>query len=159
MLQKIISSAMALASFFISVEEISDFSSQEAMESIGLVSDNNFEFSTDPLFCKDVPSTSYCGYKYPGDGTLSYTFSYSGIATLRYGQSVDQGSVHVKKNDEEIDSATKRGSFDTTFSFSACDVLKIIEHESVINIHKLTLKKSGEKKDKSIIRFIRLHLF
>ena len=146
MLQKIISSAIALASFFISVEEISDFSSQEAMESIGLVSDNNFEFSTDPLFCKDVPSTSYCGYKYPGDGTLSYTFSYSGIATLRYGQSVDQGSVHVKKNDEEIDSISSLGTSIITFAFSPNDVLQIVEMgDSVINIHHVAIKRSCEK--------------
>lgn len=77
---------------------------------------------------------------------LSYTFSYSGTATLQYGQSWDTGSVHVKKNDEEIDSRSNRGSSNAIFEFSSGDVLKILELGSVINIDKLTLEKSGKKK-------------
>ena len=98
-------------------------------------------------FCRDVLSTSYCGFVHPKDLTLSYTFSYSGIATLQYGQSFDSGSVHVKKNNEEIDSRSSRGSSTITFAFSSGDVLHIMElGGSVINIHKHSLEQSGEKK-------------
>ena len=96
-------------------------------------------------YCKDVPSTSYCGYAWPGDLMISYVFSYSGIATLHYGQSWIYGSIRVKKNNVEIDSRSTQGSSTTEFVFSSGDVLQIVEHDqTVINIHSLTLRKSGE---------------
>ena len=144
------------------VENVTDFSSKEAMENEGWTFhwNESFVFRTAGKFCKDVPLTSYCGFGYPPiDAQLSYTFSYSGTATLEYGQSWDHGSLQVTKNDVEINSTSKRGSFNTTFSFFACDVLKIIEHDSSINIHKLTIKKSGKKKEKRIFEFNILCLF
>ena len=94
-------------------------------------------------FC-DVPSTSFCGGKYPGVGEISYTFTYSGSANVRYGQSHHAGSVHVKKNEEEVDSRNTIGTSDITFDFSAGDVLTIYEiGESVMSIHSLTLTQSG----------------
>ena len=129
------------------VKNVTDFSSKEAMEKEGWIFHGNdgFLFSPPGKWCKDVPLASFCGMATPGDALLSYSFSYSGTATLQYGQSIKAGSVQVMKNDKEIASSSNRGSFNTTFSVSASDVLKIIEHESVINIHKLTIKKSGEK--------------
>ena len=61
-----------------------------------------YVFLSSDKYCKDLPSASYCGFKYPGNGMLSYTFPYGGRATLEYGQSWDSGSVHVKKNEVEI---------------------------------------------------------
>ena len=130
------------------VEDVNDFSSKEAMESNGWVFnlDGDHVFVRGGKFCRNVLSTSYCGFVHPQDLTLSYTFSYSGTANLQYGQSWDKGSVHVKKNNEEIDSRSSRGSSNTTFAFSLGDVLHIIElGASVINIHKLSLQKSCEK--------------
>ena len=130
-------------------EYLTDFSSKEAMEREGWVFDwdDQYVFSPGAQFCKDVLSTSYCGFSSAGDGMISYTFSYSGTATLQYGQSWDTGSVHIKKNDEEIDSRTTRGSSNVIFDFSSGDVLKILELDvSVINIDKLTLEKRGKKK-------------
>jgi hypothetical protein len=106
--------------------------------------------SGDNRYCKSVPSTSYCGFKYPGDGMISYTFSYDGTATLEYGHSSDRGSVHVKKNDVEIDSRDTRGSSTTTFDFFAGDTLTITELGSVMNIHTLSLQRSNETSSNDI---------
>ena len=100
-----------------------------------------YVFLSSDKYCKDLPSASYCGFKYPGNGMISYTFPYGGRATLEYGQSWDSGSVHVKKNEVEIDSRNTRGSSTTKFDFVAGDTLAIEELGSVINIHKLTLRR------------------
>ena len=145
--------------FWFLVENVNDFSSKEAMERNGWSFmdigggkwSEDSVFSSGDKFCKDVTSASYCGYKYPGDGVVSYTFPYPGTATLMYGQSWDTGSVHVKKNGKEIDSRRTRGSSSVTFDFTSGDILNIVElGNSVINIHQLTLTRSGEKKTKSI---------
>ena len=51
--------------------------------------------------CRRVPKNSYCGYRKDGQGTISYTLrnGSSGVATLRYDQSSDKGSVSIAKND------------------------------------------------------------
>jgi hypothetical protein len=124
-------------------ECLTDFCSKETMEGVGWVFDwdDQYVFSPGSPFCKNVFSTSYCGFRFPGDGMLSYTFSDSGTATLEYGQSWDEGSVQIKINDKDIDSRTTRGSSTATFNVSSGDVLKIIEFgDSVINIDKLTLE-------------------
>ena len=116
------------------------------MESNGWIFGSNSAeaFAPGGSYCTDVPSTSYCGYDSSGDLTLSYIFTFSGTATLQYGQSWDGGSVHVNINDEEVDYRSTRGLSTTMFSFSLGDELKIEERsDSVINIHKLTLEKSG----------------
>ena len=125
--------------------------------------DNGWTFSSNSAtvftanrayYCKDVPSTSYCGYRAGGDLTISYTFSFSGTATIQYGQSWDHGSVLIMKNNEEMDSMGVRGSSTTMFAFTWGDVLEIVEHgNSVANLHKLTLKKLGEKQLK-VLRVI-----
>ena len=85
--------------------------------------------------CNGVPFTSYCGFNEFGDGKISYTFSEFGMAELKYGQSKNNGSIHVRKNDMEISSRNTTGS--TTLSFEACsgDVLEIEEKDSTINMH------------------------
>ena len=106
--------------------------------------------SDDNRYCKNVPSTSYCGFKYPGDGMISYTFSYDGTAILEYGQSSDRGSVHVKNNGAEIDSTNSRGSSTMRFVFFAGDILTIKELGSVMNIHTLSLQRSNETSSNDI---------
>jgi len=117
-----------------------DFSSKSAMESNGWVFgwNSNHAFLKGGRVCENVPSTSYCGYRYPGVGVVSYTFSASGTGTLIYGHSWRGGSIHVFLNDKEIGSRSTRGRATLSFSFSAGDILQIKEFgESVINIHSL----------------------
>ena len=78
-------------------------------------------------FCKDVPYTSYCGFNEYGDGTISFTFPKSGTAELKYGQSYNKGSVHVRKNKVEISARSTPGTSNSTFEVSAGDVLDIEE--------------------------------
>ena len=124
---------------------------------------DGFIFWPGDQFCGDfytVPSTSYCGFQYPGDGEISYTFTSSGTADLRYGQSWYGGSVHVRKNEEEIDSISTMGTSDITFEFSPGDVLTIYElGDSVINIHSLTLTQSGKEKIKTFFKIINIISF
>ena len=89
--------------------------------------------------CKGVPFTSYCGFNEFGDGKISYTFSEFGMAELEYGQSKNNGSILVRKNDVEISSRNKTGT--TNISFEACsgDVLEIEEKDSIINMHYLIM--------------------
>ena len=110
------------------------------MESNGWVIgwNSNHAFLKGGRVCENVPSTSYCGYRYPGVGVVSYTFSASGTGTLIYGHSWRGGSIHVFLNDKEIGSRSTRGRATVSFSFSAGDILQIKEFgESVINIHSL----------------------
>lgn len=109
---------------------------------------NGWEFNWDDgnvfwpgdRFCKDVPSTSYCGFKWPGAGVVSYTFSAHGRGTLGYGQSWDRGSVHVYMNNKELGSRRARGTSNLEIEFWPGDVLRIMEHgDSIINIHSLCL--------------------
>ena len=127
---------------------MNDFPSKESMENAGWVFSWNEEpsvFSKDPSYCSEVPATSYCGWSESGDGMLSFNAPFSGIVTLKYGQSVDVGSVHVKKNDQDIDSRSSRGSSTITFVFYPKDIIQIVEYgNSVINIHSLTVKRLRE---------------
>ena len=142
---------MSISIFLYLVEYVNDFSSIEAMENAGWTfshKNNNAHIqSRSSTMCQHVPVASYCGYTSPGDLILSYTFSYSGIATLKYGQSWDKGCVLVKKNNLEIDSRCSRGNDKTIFAFSSGDVLKLVDTgQSVINIHSLALHRLGTKK-------------
>ena len=118
-------------------ECLNDFSSKEAMEANGWVFGWNDKYVFRPAgsYCNNVPTTSYCGFRYPGEGVLSYTFPDSGTVTLSYGHSWNRGSVDVYMNDEKLESLTSRGTSDLTISYSAGDKLQIKEINSVINIH------------------------
>ena len=125
-----------------------DFTSKEAMENQGWVFnwDDQYVFAAGGSFCVDVPSTSYCGFRYPGQGTISFTFrnGENGVATLRYGQGVNVGSISVSKNDDVIDSRDTRGDTEIIFDYSAGDILRITEiGDSVINIHGLLMTSSS----------------
>ena len=102
---------------------MNDFSSIEAMENAGWAfSDKTNTVHIrlpNPKYCKDVPSTSYCGFTTPGDLILSYTFSYTGMATLKYGHSWIGGCVIVKKNNVEIDSRCSRGVSTTCLLYTS----------------------------------------
>ena len=109
---------------------------------------NGWEFNWDDRsvfwpherYCKDVPSTSYCGFRWPGTGVVSYKFSTSGTGTLSYGQSWHRGSVRVYMNNHELGSRSSRGTSNVDIEFWPGDTLRIKEHgDSVINIHSLCL--------------------
>ena len=96
-------------------------------------------------YCAGVPATSYCGYTYPNELIISYTFrdGENGVATLGYGQSWDSGYVTVSINNVVIDSRNTRGASEITFDYNGGDVLRIIEFDSVINIHGLLMTSSS----------------
>ena len=92
------------------------------------------------IHCQNVPSTSYCGYRYPGDGKISYEFTASGTGALNYGASGvrDRGWIRVYMNNEEQGARNTRGTSELNFTYSAGDILSIVEEgDSVINIHSL----------------------
>ena len=127
--------------------QLTDFSSKAAMENEGWVfgwNDQNV-FAPGDAYCSGVPATSYCGFTYPNELIISYTFrdGENGVATLGYGQSWDSGYVTVSINNVVIDSRNTRGASEITFDYNAGDVLRIIEFESVINIHGLSMKPKG----------------
>ena len=127
-------------------ECLDDFSSKEAMENNGWVFEWNDQYVFRPggSFCNNVPTTSYCGFRYPGEGVISYTFPDSGKATLSYGHSWNEGSVHVFMNDEKLESLTSRGTSDLSFSYSAGDKIQIKEYpDSVMNIHSFCISSEA----------------
>ena len=128
------------------VDGYNDFSSKNAMELNGWVFDwdDSYVFvptSKKDTYCANVPPTSYCGFRHPGDGGISYQFSASGSGKLRYGQSVNYptASVHVYMNNVEIGSRSTPGTSTLVIRFTPGDVLQIKEHNSVINIHSLCI--------------------
>ena len=128
------------------ISELNDFSSKNAMESDGWTFNWNDQnvFLSGQKYCKNVPSTSYCGFSSTGDGIITYKFFKAGTAKLIYGQSSDQGSVNVRKNNMVIDFLSSRGESTTIFDYASGDVLQIEEiGESVINIHSMTLTPRG----------------
>ena len=112
------------------------------MESKGWVFDWNDKYVFRPKglldFCLNVPSTSYCGFRHPGDGEISFIFSTNGKGTLTYGQSWARGSVHVYMNNQELGSTKSFTTSSISFEYSSGNVLRIKElGSSVINIHSL----------------------
>jgi len=105
------------------------------------------DFLTMPShFCTGVPSTSYCGFAFPGELKLTYTISVSGTVSFDWGHSWWGGSVVVLKNGAEIERLNSRGRQTSTFSAVAGDVLEIKEIDtSVINIHGLTITPTGRR--------------
>ena len=137
-------------SIIILASRLIDFTSKEAMENEGWVFDWDDQYvflAPGGNYCVDVPSKSYCGFRYPGSGTISFTFrnGENGVATLLYGRNWDGGEnpISVSKNDVVIDSRDTRGDFEITFDYSSGDILRITEIDSVINIHGLFMKSSG----------------
>merc|ERR1712038_1261000 len=132
------------------VIEVNDFSSRANMIAAGWTFVNEqpgFDFLTMPShFCTDVPSTSYCGFAWPGELKLTYTISVSGIVSFDWGHSWWGGSVVVLKNGVELERLNSRGRQTTRFSAAAGDILEIKEiNTSVINIHGLTITPTGRR--------------
>ena len=95
-------------------------------------------------FCGNIPLTSYCGFQYPGDGEISYTFTTSGTGDLSYGHSWTVGLVKVYLNDEELGYRNTRGTSNLQFEHSVGDVLRIKElQNAVMNIHFLCTSSTG----------------
>lgn len=124
-----------------------DFSSRAVMEANGWSFDwdDAYDFAPQPwsTYCAGVPSTSYCGFKYPGDGVVSWTFTGSGTATLDFGRSWNGGHVIARLNGVVLATVNMGASPQcqkVTFSHGDGDVLSIAEEgTSVTNIHSLTL--------------------
>ena len=95
------------------------------------------------IFCNNVPSTSYCGFRDQAEGVILYSFTKSGTGTLSYGQSWDGGSVHVFLNNEELGSRNNRGTSVLNFGYLTGDILRIKEIDSVININSLCTVVQG----------------
>ena len=94
------------------------FSSKSEMESKGWVFDWNDEYVFRPQLCSNVPLTSYCGFRFPGDGEISFAFSSNGRGNLTYGQSYAQGSVHVYMNNQELGSTNSITTSSISFEYS-----------------------------------------
>jgi len=100
---------------------VNSFGSKTTMESAGWAFNWNdaYTFTLDRgRFCPNVPSASYCGFRYPGDGSISLTLSGSGTVTVDYGNSYPNGVVTLYLNNEAIDSASaSRPSKTKEFAF------------------------------------------
>lgn len=78
--------------------------------------------------CGNIPASSYCGFQYPGDGSISYTLQGSGTAVLDFGNGYSSGTVTAYLNDTAISSAAANTpSQQVQFNFTAGDVLRVTE--------------------------------
>ena len=105
-----------------------------------------FRPEQDKKFCKDVPLTSYCGFQFPGDGEISYTFPNSGTGNLSYGSNNYGGGgwIRIYLNDVEISSKHGGGTANAEFDYSEGDVLSIKElHNAFLIIHSLCAVPTG----------------
>ena len=95
-----------------------------------------------------MPKTSYCGFKYPGDGTITKVMKGSGAATLSFGNSWGGRSmVHVYLNGKEIGKAKKHTpKKSVTLKYKSGDKLKITElGDGVMVINSLKLTPTPKK--------------
>merc|ERR1711977_426989 len=122
---------------------VNDFSSRTAMTNAGWSFgwDDSYDFKPSPsTFCSSVPSTSWCGFRYPGVATLSLTFPSSGSVTVDFGNSWHVGTTLMKLNGNLIATAST-GVRSTThsFSFNANDVLSFTEtSDTVMDVNSLS---------------------
>merc|ERR1719461_256287 len=136
-----------------SVTRIDDFSSKAAMISDGwkFVTEHpglDFIATRPSHFCQGVPDASFCGFAFPQELALQYTFSSNGRAVLEWGQSWHGGSVVVIKNGVEIAERNTIGSQTTEFDVTPGDVVEIRERDtSVINIHGLTITPGSGRRE------------
>merc|ERR1712117_579926 len=132
-----------------SVTRVDDFSSKAAMISDGwkFVNEHpglDFIATRPSHFCQGVPDASFCGFAFPAELALQYTFSTTGKAVFDWGQSWAGGFIRLYKNGIEIDSRFSNGAQTTEFDVSMGDVLEIRELGiTVINIHSLTITSNG----------------
>ena len=114
------------------------------MESKGWIFSWNDKFVFRPKgHCADVPINSYCGFKFPGHGDITYKFSSSGSGNLTYGNGENGGWVRIYLNDVEIASKGAKGTANVEFDYSEGDILKIWELNAIINIHSLCADFTG----------------
>lgn len=121
--------------------QLTDLSSTSQMESNGWSFDTNYDATNwNQAEACNVHDTWY-GFKSPGDGTVTATFTGSGSATLDYGNCWTQGYVSVYLNGELKDGASPNTpSKIITFNFSPNDVLVLEETgECVIKLNSLEL--------------------
>ena len=126
--------------------KLTDLSSKSTMENNGWSFDTNK--NKEPHFKStcDMHNTWY-GFKYPGVGTVSSTFTGSGTATLDYGNCHHVDKVSVSLNGELLDVANKNtSSKQITFVFYPNDVLLLSETngETIIKLNSLNLTCKGK---------------
>ena len=125
-----------------------DVSSKLQMENNGWSFDINSHESSTYIDTCGAHNTWY-GYTYPGDGTITATFTGSGTATLDYGNCFTDtnhnGKVNVHLNGNLIDVAnTNTASKQIKFDFSPKDVLLLSETVGIIKLNSLKLSCKGK---------------
>ena len=116
------------------------------MEDNGWAFDVNYDKPNNFKSTCDMHNTWY-GFKYPGEGKVSATFTGSGTATLDYGNCYTLGKVNVYLNGELKDVAYKNTpSRKITFDFSPNDVILLSETdgETVIKLNSLKVICNGK---------------
>jgi hypothetical protein len=89
--------------------------------------------------CCNLPTTSYCGFRHPQDGSISLTLAGSGTVTIDYGNPNTAGTVKLYLNDDVVDTAEANTDHkQAQITFQAGDVLKLTEHEAIIAIHSVS---------------------
>ena len=127
--------------------KLTDLSSKSTMENNGWSFDTNKNKESHFKSTCDMHDTWY-GFKYPGVGTVSSTFTGSGTAILDYGNCHNIGEVHVYLNGILTDVAYKNTpSKQITFDFFPNDVLLISEtnNDAIIKLNSLKLTCKGER--------------
>ena len=116
------------------------------MENNGWTFDTNYDEPDDYKSSCDMQNTWY-GFKYPGVGTVTSTFTGSGTATLDYGNCHTKGDVNVYLNGELKDVASMNTpSKQITLNFSPNDVLLLSETgETIIKLNSLSLNCNNGK--------------
>lgn len=120
---------------------LTDVSSRSNMERSGWSFNTNNDKRVEYKDSCGVHDTWY-GYKYPGDGSVTATFTGSGTATLDYGNCHTVGCVIVYLNGEIQDITYKNTpSKEITFDFSPNDVLLLseTEGETIIKLNSLKI--------------------
>ena len=113
----------------------------------GWTFDTNYD-QNDFYKSKCSAHNTWYGYKNPGDGSVSATFTGSGTLTLDFGNCYAKGGcVVVTLNKERKDIVYKNTpSKKVTFNFSPNDVLKLTETEgnAIIKLNSLKITCQGK---------------
>ena len=121
--------------------KLTNVRSKSQMKNNGWSFDTNYDENS-YVSCA-IPNTWY-GYKYPGVGTVTASFTGWGTATLDYGNCLTEGKVNVYLNGVLKDVAYKNTpSKQITFDFSPNDVLLLSETYGVIKLNSLKLTCRG----------------
>jgi hypothetical protein len=109
-------------------------------------------FNPQEPFSTQCKNSSWYGWDYPGDLAISTVLNGNGVASLKYGNCLNHGKVAVYLNDVEISSASPMSQGcamsqencvmnqeNAIFSFHDQDVLKIVEHDGIIQYNDFNI--------------------